>query len=58
MIPKTAIARPTQPDPIRSLGPLWSDLVIKLVSVLFGKCNPHYPRGYAMLTNGNQTTVW
>ena len=29
-----------------------SDLVVKLVSVLFGKC------GYEMLTNGNQSIVW
>ena len=31
-------ARQAQPDPIRWLGPLRSDSVIKLVSVLFGKC--------------------
>ena len=31
-------ARPAQPGPIRWLGPVWSDSVIKLVSVLIGKC--------------------
>ena len=30
-------ARSAQPGPIRCLGPLRSDSVIKLVSVLFGK---------------------
>ena len=31
-------AQPAQPGLIRLLGPLWTDSVIKLVSVLFGKC--------------------
>ena len=39
------------------LALLWSDSVIKPVSVLFDKCTT-YPRNYEMLTNGNQTTVW
>ena len=37
------------------LALLWSDSVIKFVSVLFGKM---YYSGYDMLTNGNQTSVW
>ena len=31
-------ARPAQPGPIQWLGPLLSDSVNKLVSILFGKC--------------------
>ena len=37
----------------------WSDSVIRsdsVIKLVFGKCTTH--RGYEMLTNGNQTTVW
>ena len=37
------------------LALLWSDSVIKLVSVLSVN---YYPRGYEMLTNGNKITTW